>query len=98
MAQVLCCAVQACCREHINYIPYSSRETSGIAAPMFSLPAFTRRFVEDFTVLESLGLHVEVDLAKPYVVSEEAISLDVMYPRIQRNIIYYDTFAARYAA
>ena len=29
---------------------------------MFSLPAFSRRFVKGFTVPESLGFHLEVDL------------------------------------
>lgn len=37
-------------------------------------------------------------MAKPYVLSVEAISLGGIYPRIQRNIFYYDTFLTKCVA
>ena len=76
---------------------------------MFSLPALSWRFVEDFAVPESLGFHLEVDLgvdigrinrhvAEFNVLSTETILLDVMHLRVQRNITVYNTFLAKCVA
>jgi hypothetical protein len=76
---------------------------------MYSLPALSWRFVEDFAVPASLGFHLEVDLgvdigrinrhvAEFNVLSTEAILLDVMHFHVQRNISVYNTFFTKCVA
>ena len=91
-------------------MPLAALESSQeLQHSMFSLLALSRRFVEDFAVPESLGLHLEVDLsvdighinrhvAEFNVLSTEAIPLDVMHLFAQHNISAYNTFLAKCAA
>ena len=103
LAQALCFHVQPCCGEHINYAFVALETPRELQYSMFSLPALSWRFVEDFAVPASLGFHLEVDLgvdigrinrhvAEFNVLFSETVLLDVMHLRVQRNISVYNTF------
>ena len=91
-------------------MPLAALESSQeLQHSMFSLLALSRRFVEDFAVPESLGLHLEVDLsvdighinrhvAEFNVLSTEAIPLHVMHLCVQHNISAYNTLFTKCAA
>ena len=76
---------------------------------MFSLPALSRRFVEDFAVPESFGFRLDIDLgvgtdrinrrvADFNVLSTQAIPLYVMHLRVQHNIYSCNTFRTKCVA
>jgi hypothetical protein len=71
-----------------------------------SLPAVSGRFVEDFTMPQCLGFHLEADRSGRNlsfrhgfnVLSIEAMPFDVTHLGVQRNINGYNTFFKKCAS